>query len=119
MGKSTNLESLVRLCDAIETIYTRDNLRKPMPRDLQRLLQKAEARGFLCIIGSIDYMHWQLKNFPIASQRRLWEYEGPKKYYSRSRCITRYLGLGMPFSKLRDLKMTLTSSVNPQCSMMC
>ncbi|KAI5318270.1 hypothetical protein L3X38_037978 [Prunus dulcis] len=34
MGKSTFLESLVRFCDAIETLYTRDYLRKPMPRDL-------------------------------------------------------------------------------------
>ncbi|CAL9028376.1 unnamed protein product, partial [Prunus brigantina] len=34
MRKSTTLESLVRFCDAIETLYTRDYLRKPMPRDL-------------------------------------------------------------------------------------
>ncbi|CAL9000731.1 unnamed protein product [Prunus brigantina] len=44
MGKSTILESFVRFCDAVETLYTRDYLRRPMPRDLQRLLQKAENR---------------------------------------------------------------------------
>ncbi|XP_021834464.1 uncharacterized protein LOC110774234 [Prunus avium] len=38
MGKSITLESLVRLCDAVETLYTRDYLRKPTLRDLQRLL---------------------------------------------------------------------------------
>ncbi|XP_020419535.1 uncharacterized protein LOC109949181 [Prunus persica] len=38
MGKSTTLESLVRFCDAIETLYTRDYLRKPTPGDLQRFL---------------------------------------------------------------------------------
>ncbi|CAL9003665.1 unnamed protein product [Prunus brigantina] len=38
MRKSTILESLVRFCDVIETLYTRDYLRKPTPRDLQRLL---------------------------------------------------------------------------------
>ncbi|KAI5350914.1 hypothetical protein L3X38_003805 [Prunus dulcis] len=43
MGKSTTLEALVRFCQAVETLYTRDYLRKPTPRDLQRLLQKAEA----------------------------------------------------------------------------
>ncbi|KAI5334635.1 hypothetical protein L3X38_024768 [Prunus dulcis] len=43
MRKSTTLESLVRFCDAVETLYTRDYLRRPTPRDLQRLLQKAEA----------------------------------------------------------------------------
>ncbi|CAL9011896.1 unnamed protein product [Prunus brigantina] len=49
MGKSTILESLVRFCDAIETLYT---------RDLQRLLQKVEARGFPSMIGSIDWDIW-------------------------------------------------------------
>ncbi|CAL2279206.1 unnamed protein product [Prunus armeniaca] len=51
MGKSTALESLVRFCDAVETLYTRDYLRRPTPRDLQRLLQKAERRGFPGMIG--------------------------------------------------------------------
>ncbi|XP_021802106.1 uncharacterized protein LOC110746205 [Prunus avium] len=54
MGKSTTLEALVRFCVAVETLYTRDYLRRPTPRDLQRLLQKAEARGFPGMIGSID-----------------------------------------------------------------
>ncbi|XP_008222733.1 PREDICTED: uncharacterized protein LOC103322582 [Prunus mume] len=34
MGKSTTLESLVRFCDAIETLYTRDYFCKPTPWDL-------------------------------------------------------------------------------------
>ena len=68
MGKSTVLESLVRFCDAVETLYTRDYLRRPTPRDLQRLLQKAESRGFPGMIGSIDCMHWQWKNCPTAWQ---------------------------------------------------
>ncbi|KAI5349875.1 hypothetical protein L3X38_002766 [Prunus dulcis] len=58
MGKSTTLKALVRFCQAVATLYTRDYLRRPTPRDLQRLLQKAEARGFPGMIGSIDYMHW-------------------------------------------------------------
>ncbi|CAL2248370.1 unnamed protein product [Prunus armeniaca] len=68
MGKSTILESLVRFCDAVENLYTRDYLRRPTPRDLQRLLQKAEACGFPGMIGSIDCMHWQWKNCPSALQ---------------------------------------------------
>ncbi|XP_021834060.1 uncharacterized protein LOC110773849 [Prunus avium] len=52
----------------VETLYTRDYLRRPTPRDLQRLLQKAEARGFPGMIGSIDCMHWQWKNCPTAWQ---------------------------------------------------
>ncbi|CAL8153400.1 unnamed protein product [Prunus armeniaca] len=54
MGKSTILECLVRFCDAVENLYTREYLRKPTPRDLQRLLQKVEARDFPGMIGSID-----------------------------------------------------------------
>ncbi|CAL2263442.1 unnamed protein product [Prunus armeniaca] len=68
MGKSTTLEALVRFCDAVETLYTRDYLRRHTPRDLQRLIQKAGARGFLGMIGSIDCMHWQWKNCPTALQ---------------------------------------------------
>ncbi|CAL2231697.1 unnamed protein product [Prunus armeniaca] len=68
MGKSTTLEALVRFCDAVETLYTRDYLRRPTPRDLQRLLQKAEAQGFPGMIGSIDCMHWQWKNCPTVCQ---------------------------------------------------
>ncbi|CAL9017691.1 unnamed protein product, partial [Prunus brigantina] len=54
MGKSTILESLVRFCDAVENLYTRDYMRRPTPRDLQRLLQKAESRGFpgMIVAGS-------------------------------------------------------------------
>ncbi|KAI5313427.1 hypothetical protein L3X38_042601 [Prunus dulcis] len=58
-SSADQVESLVRFCDAVETLYTRDYLRRPMPRDLQLLLQKAESRGFPGMIGSIDCMHWQ------------------------------------------------------------
>ncbi|CAL2237442.1 unnamed protein product [Prunus armeniaca] len=62
MGKSTTLESLVRFCDAVETLYIRDYLHRSTPMDLQRLLQKAKARGFPGMIDSIDCMYWQWKN---------------------------------------------------------
>ncbi|XP_021804435.1 uncharacterized protein LOC110748791 [Prunus avium] len=68
MGKSITLEALVRFCDAVETLYTRDYLRRPTPRDLQRVQQKAKSRGFPGMIVSIDYMHWQWKNCPTAWQ---------------------------------------------------
>ncbi|XP_008223137.1 PREDICTED: uncharacterized protein LOC103322956 [Prunus mume] len=75
MGKSTILESLVRFCDAVETLYTRDYLRRPTPSELQPLLQKAESRRFPGMIGSIDCMHWQWKNCPTAWQ---WDYGNRK-----------------------------------------
>ena len=51
MGKSTILESLMRFCGAIESIYTAEYLRKPTNMDLERLLKKAEMCGFLGKIG--------------------------------------------------------------------
>ncbi|KAM1520383.1 uncharacterized protein [Malus domestica] len=57
MGQSTILESLMRFCEAIKSIYTVEYLRKPTNMDLQRLLKKAEMRGFPRMIGSIDCMH--------------------------------------------------------------
>ncbi|CAL2269759.1 unnamed protein product [Prunus armeniaca] len=66
MEKSTILEYLVRFCDAVENLYTMEYLRKPTPKDLQRLLQKSKAQGFPGMIGSIDCMHWRWKNCPTA-----------------------------------------------------
>ncbi|KAM1903542.1 hypothetical protein ACFX13_041041 [Malus domestica] len=58
MGKSIILESLMRFCEAIESIYTAEYLRKPIDMDLQRLMKKGEMRGFPRKIGSINCMHW-------------------------------------------------------------
>ncbi|XP_070675600.1 uncharacterized protein [Malus domestica] len=66
MGKSTILESLMRFCGAIESIYTAEYLRKPTHMDLEKLLKKAEMRSFPGMIGSIDCMHWTWKNYPSA-----------------------------------------------------
>ncbi|CAL9004399.1 unnamed protein product [Prunus brigantina] len=68
----------VRFCDAGENLYTKDYLRRPTPRDLQRLLQKAESRGFPGMIGSIDCMHWQWKNCPSAWQGDYGNQKGQK-----------------------------------------
>ncbi|XP_021815821.1 uncharacterized protein LOC110758306 [Prunus avium] len=68
MGKSTILECLVGFCDAVENLYTREYLCRPSPADLQRLLKKADTRGFPGMIGSIDCIHWQWKNCPTAWQ---------------------------------------------------
>ncbi|KAM1185054.1 hypothetical protein ACFX2G_014702 [Malus domestica] len=54
MGKSTIFQSLMRFCGAIESIYTTEYLQQPTHMDLERLLKKAEMRGFPWMIGSID-----------------------------------------------------------------
>ncbi|CAL2257215.1 unnamed protein product [Prunus armeniaca] len=103
MGKSTILESLVRFCDAVETLYTRDYLRRHTPKDQQRLLQKAESRGFPEMIGSIDCMHWQWKNCPTAWQG---DYENRKR--QKNIILEAVAGfdtwVGPPSSEFLDLK---------------
>ncbi|KAM2335704.1 hypothetical protein ACFXTH_013088 [Malus domestica] len=42
MGKSTILDSLMRYCEAIKSIYTAEYLQRPTEMDLQRLLKKGE-----------------------------------------------------------------------------
>ncbi|CAL2231035.1 unnamed protein product [Prunus armeniaca] len=69
IGKSTILECLVKFCDTIETLYMRDYLCKPMPRDFQRLMQKAK---------------W--KNCPTAC-KKIMRIGRAKKYHSRGRRI--------------------------------
>ncbi|KAM1798511.1 hypothetical protein ACFX12_032572 [Malus domestica] len=68
MGKSTILESLMRFCSAIESIYSAEYLRRPTHMDLQRLLKKCEMRGFPGMIRNIDCMHWTWKNCPSTWQ---------------------------------------------------
>jgi len=66
--KSTILEALTRFCHAVETLYSTNYLRSPMPAGYHRLLQKGEARGFSSMIRSIDCMHYQWKNCLSAWQ---------------------------------------------------
>ncbi|XP_070682414.1 uncharacterized protein [Malus domestica] len=68
MGKSTILESLMRFCGAIESIYTAEYFRKPTHMGLERLLMKVEMQGFPEMIMSINCMHWTWKNCPSAWQ---------------------------------------------------
>ena len=78
MGKSTILESLIRFCGAVESIYTAQYLRKPTNMDLQRLLKKGEMWVFPGMIESIDCMHWTWKNCPSAWQGAYGDRKGAK-----------------------------------------
>ncbi|XP_021825146.1 uncharacterized protein LOC110766175 [Prunus avium] len=63
MGKSTILECLVRFCDAVENLYTREYLRRPSPADLQRLLKKADTRVFNDVLrGHSPQITYQINN---------------------------------------------------------
>jgi hypothetical protein len=68
IGESTTIECLEHFVKGVNEIYEAEYLRRPNNDDIQRLLQMGEARGFPGMLGSIDCMHWEWKNCPIAWQ---------------------------------------------------
>ncbi|CAN0912686.1 hypothetical protein LINGRAHAP2_LOCUS27486 [Linum grandiflorum] len=66
LGESTALEILRKFCNAIVQTYGDEYLREPTHHDLEKLLMKATQRGFPGMIGSIDCMHWEWRNYPTA-----------------------------------------------------
>ncbi|XP_050108562.1 uncharacterized protein LOC126587529 [Malus sylvestris] len=62
MFESTCLDTFQEFCDTIVQLYKEEYLREPNQEDLNRLLRKAEDRGFSGMIGSLDCMHWDWKN---------------------------------------------------------
>ncbi|XP_070679120.1 uncharacterized protein [Malus domestica] len=68
MSEFTCLDTLVEFCNTIVQLYKEEYLREPNQEDLDRLLRKAEDRGFPVMIGSLDCMHWNWKNCPTGWQ---------------------------------------------------
>jgi hypothetical protein len=66
IGESTTLECLDRFVMGVCTIFGDQYMRRPNNEDIARLLQIGEARGFPGMLGSIDCMHWEWKNCPVA-----------------------------------------------------
>ncbi|CAM8947365.1 unnamed protein product [Rhodiola kirilowii] len=68
MGESTTLECMKKFCAHVVFHYKAQYLRSPNVTDMNRLLRRAEQRGFPGMLGSIDCMHWEWKNCPTAWQ---------------------------------------------------
>ncbi|KAF8393073.1 hypothetical protein HHK36_021314 [Tetracentron sinense] len=66
IGESTAIESLKKFVQAVVAIFSDEYLRSPNNDDIARLLAVGENRGFPGMLGSIDCMHWKLKNCPTA-----------------------------------------------------
>uniref|UniRef100_A0A0D3AVI1 DDE Tnp4 domain-containing protein n=1 Tax=Brassica oleracea var. oleracea TaxID=109376 RepID=A0A0D3AVI1_BRAOL len=66
LGESTALLCLENFTNGIIQLFGDEYLRRPTPKDLQRLLDVGEVRGFPGMIGSINCMHWEWKNCPTA-----------------------------------------------------
>ena len=64
ISESASLEFMDRFSNGIVALYEREYLRQPNTEDLVRLLAFGAKCGFPGMLGSLDCMHWEWKNFP-------------------------------------------------------
>ena len=67
MRESTCLKTTVKFARAMVKVFGAEYLRELNAHDTERLFDIGEARGFPGMLGSIDCMHWQWKNYPKRS----------------------------------------------------
>ncbi|XP_051220944.1 uncharacterized protein [Lolium perenne] len=66
IGEDTTTESVRRFARMIIKLYGPTYLRAPNEDDTKRLMEINEKRGWPGMLGSLDCMHWTLKNCPKA-----------------------------------------------------
>ncbi|XP_058767609.1 uncharacterized protein LOC131641324 [Vicia villosa] len=66
IGESTAIECLERFVRGVNEVFGAEYLRRPNNNDVEHLLQMGESLGFPGMLGSIDCMHWEWKNCPVA-----------------------------------------------------
>lgn len=66
IAETTVIECMNTFCRGVIECFGPTYLRKPNAEDIQRLLHIGEARGFPGMLGSVDCMHWQWRNCPVA-----------------------------------------------------
>jgi hypothetical protein len=66
MAESTVLKNLKLFCEHIIAVYGKQYLRKPTKEDLEFILALHSSRGWPGMLGSLDVMHWEWKNCPVA-----------------------------------------------------
>ncbi|KAJ9560431.1 hypothetical protein OSB04_005591 [Centaurea solstitialis] len=67
MSETTSRECFTNFCEGIIHLYMRRYLRKPTANDVQLLFALHEQQhGLPGMLGSIDCMHWDWKNCPVA-----------------------------------------------------
>ncbi|KAG4989517.1 hypothetical protein JHK82_031842 [Glycine max] len=62
----TTIECLEAFVKGVNEIFGDEYLRSPNNNDINHLLQIGEARRFPGMLGSIDCMHWEWKNYPVS-----------------------------------------------------
>ncbi|XP_035817118.1 protein ALP1-like [Zea mays] len=66
IGESTARECLQHFCRGIIAYFSGWYLRTPNEADITRIMHHSESRGFPGMLGSIDCMHWEWRNYPTA-----------------------------------------------------
>ncbi|XP_047965847.1 uncharacterized protein LOC125210333 [Salvia hispanica] len=67
MGETTALKTLRQFCKGIKELFKGEYLRKPTAEECQRLINThGTVHHFPGMMGSIDCMHWEWKNCPVA-----------------------------------------------------
>ncbi|XP_047948855.1 uncharacterized protein LOC125194652 [Salvia hispanica] len=67
VGETTGRLCLLNFCKGVRATFTDKFLKKPTTADCQFMLQLHEqVHGFSGMLGSVDCMHWQWKNCPVA-----------------------------------------------------
>jgi hypothetical protein len=79
MGEHTSRDCLDNFNKCVMDLFMPEFLRKPTWSDIQKIYEKHESKhGFPGMLGSIDCMHWEWKNYPVAWQGQYGS--GFKKY---------------------------------------
>ncbi|XP_004971782.1 uncharacterized protein LOC101758964 [Setaria italica] len=66
IGESTAQKALHHFCRAVIDVFGEYYLQAPNAANVARLLQEGEDRGFLRMLGNIDCMHWEWRNYPTS-----------------------------------------------------
>jgi hypothetical protein len=66
MGERTHRDAMHWFCQAVVFGFGEYYLREPTVEDTRRLLSMNESRGFPGMIGGIDCMQWEWKNYPFG-----------------------------------------------------
>lgn len=66
IGETTILKCVDKFTRGVIRIFGAQYLRRPDAEDIECLMRMRETRGFSCMLGSFDCMHWEWKNCPVA-----------------------------------------------------
>jgi hypothetical protein len=78
VSESTAMECLKRFCVAVRAVFGEYHLRQPTREDYEKQLQINSDRGFPGMFASLDCMHWEWKNCPVAWQGDFGDRDGKK-----------------------------------------